>query len=245
LRAAELAKMFDLEDTYWWFVARRELVRELLLRYGQQDPDVSILDVGCGTGATLKAVDDLGVAVGIDRSGHALRYCRRRGLTRLAAATAEALPIATGSLDVVLALDLLEHIRDDGAAAKELARVLRPGGLLLVTVPACPALWSEHDEALDHIRRYRGTQLRGILTRAGFHIEKLTPIITLLLLPIAALRLMQRLLPRRRGAPETAFIIPPAPVNWLLTTLLRLERIWLRRFPLPVGVSLVGVARRT
>ena len=244
MRPAELAKMFELEDTYWWFVARRELVRELLLRYRPASDGISVLDVGCGTGATLKAVDDVGTALGIDRSPEALRFCQTRGISRLAQGAAEELPVASGSVDVVLALDLLEHIRDDAAAARELARVLRPGGVLVVTVPAGPELWSEHDEALDHLRRYRAKRLRRILVDAGFDVQKLSSAITALLLPIAALRLAQRILPRKKGAPETAFIIPPRPVNWVLTEILRLERLWLRRFSLPVGVSLVAVARK-
>jgi len=262
VRPTEIAKMFELEDTYWWFVGRRELIRELLLRYGcaGRDPSaalragrnvapteegrVTILDVGCGTGATLKAIADLGMTIGVDRSPEALRLCRRRGQRDLVLAEAESLPVISGSADVVLSLDLLEHIEDDTAACREFARVLRPGGLLLVTVPAQPWLWSEHDEALDHLRRYRARRFRRILLDVGLAVERLSPVITTLLLPIAGLRLAQRLLPRKKGAPETAFIIPPPAINWVLTTLLRLERVWLRRFSLPVGVSLFAVARR-
>ncbi len=245
MRPAELTKMFELEDTYWWFVARRELVRELLLRYRPARDEIAVLDVGCGTGATLKAIGDLGTVVGIDRSPEALQFCQTRGLSKLARAKAEELPVASGSVDVVLALDLLEHIQDDAAAARELARVLRSGGVLLATVPAGPELWSEHDEALAHLRRYRAARLRRILVDAGFDIQKLSPVITTLLLPIAALRLAQRIFPRKKGTPETAFIIPPRPINWLLRKILRLERLWLRRFNFPVGVSLVAVARKS
>jgi SAM-dependent methyltransferase len=248
MRPSELAKMFELEDTYWWFVGRRELIRELLLRAVPRlstcDSRLSILDIGCGTGATLTAISDLGMVIGVDRSPEALRLCRRRGLRHLVLAEGQSLPVVSGSADVVLALDLLEHIEDDAAACREFARVLRPGGLLLVTVPAHPWLWSEHDEALDHLRRYRAKRFRRILLEAGVALERLSPVITTLLLPIAALRLVQRVLPRKRGAPETAFIIPPRAINWVLTTLLRLERLWLRRFNLPVGVSLFAVARR-
>ena len=251
MRPAELAKMFELEDSYWWFVARRELVRELLVRHrpgpgvsGLQSRNNVILDVGCGTGATLNAIADVGVGAGIDRSPEALRYCRRRGLSRLAVGKAEMLPVASESADVVLALDLLEHIADDGAACRELARVLRPGGVLVVTVPACPSLWSEHDEALDHLRRYRAARLRRILVEAGLRIEKLSYLITALLVPITVLRLIQRIVPRRKRGPQTAFIIPPAPINRLLIWLLRLESSWLRWFNLPAGVSLVAVGRK-
>jgi SAM-dependent methyltransferase len=180
----------------------------------------------------------------VDASSEALRFCRSRGLTRLARATAQELPVASESVDAVLALDLLEHIRDDAAAAREFARVLRPGGLLIATVPAVPELWSEHDEALDHVRRYRAARLQRLLSSNGFRVERLSYVITALLLPIALLRLLQRLLPRKRGEPQTAFIVPPRPVNRLLTALLRLEHIWLTRFNLPLGVSLVVAARR-
>jgi len=244
MRPAELAKMYELEDTYWWFVARRELVRELLLRYRPEGEQLRILDVGCGTGATLTALEDLGELVAVDRSPAALHFCRRRGFSELVLANAEKLPVASGSADVVLALDLLEHIEDDASAAREIERVLRPGGIAIITVPALPGLWSEHDEALDHLRRYRAGRLKRILGEAGFEIEKLSPVITALLLPIAGLRLVQRVLPKRAGTPETAFIIPPKSINRLLIGILRLERVWLRYLNLPVGVSLVAVARK-
>ncbi len=201
MRPSELAKMFELEDTYWWFVARRELVF-LLLRHRFRPPvdrRPVLLDIGCGTGATLGGLAAFGDVTGVDFSLDALRFCRQRGQRTLVRARGEVLPFAEGAADVITALDLLEHIPDDAAAAKEFARVLRPGGLLIITVPACPMLWSEHDEALDHLRRYRGPELRRLLEQAGLTLERFSPCITFLLLPIAVLRILQRLRPRRRG----------------------------------------------
>jgi len=261
VRAAELEKMYRLEDTYWWFVARRALLRDLLARRlrrafprgnarvweprlrGDRGP-LCILDVGCGTGATLAVLTEFGQVVGIDSSPEALRWCRRRAPYHLVLARGEALPVKGEAADVITALDLLEHIPDDGAAVVEFARVLRPGGLLVATVPALPWLWSGHDEALDHLRRYPASRLRQCLEQAGLEVVRLTPLIASLLPPVAALRLLQRVLSRKNAHPQTAFIVPPRPVNWLLTALLWLENRWALRWNLPLGVSLMAVARK-
>jgi SAM-dependent methyltransferase len=244
VRTLELAKMFHLEDTYWWFVARRRLVGNLVARYRPRQSPLRILDVGCGTGATLGVLSEYGEVTGVDSSRDALRFCRQRGHRNLVLAQAERLPVLSESVDVITGLDLLEHIPDDGAAVRELARALRPGGLLVITVPAYPFLWSEHDEALSHIRRYRARRLRHLLEGADLRVERLSPLITSLLPAIAALRLLQRLRLRKRGDARTAYIEPPRSVNRLLTWLLGIESAWLIRFNLPVGVSLLAVARK-
>jgi len=244
--------MFGLEDTYWWFVARRELARELLLKYRGRllaatgaPAAPRILDVGCGGGATLVEVSPVGTAIGVDRSAEALRLSRSRGDFPLIRGDAERLPLADRSVDVVTALDVLEHIRDDRAAVAEVARVVRPGGLVIVTVPAYRWLWSEHDEALEHVRRYRAGEVRRLLQGAGLRMLTLSYCITLLLLPIFAFRLMQRLFgPAEPGRPKTALRPLPSLPNRLLIGLLRLETAWLLRVPLPFGVSVVAVARK-
>ncbi len=239
--------MFRLEDSYWWFVARRAMVRDLLDRYppaGGHRSGERVLDVGCGTGATLKTLEEFGEVIGMDRSPEALAFCRQRGHHRLALALGEELPVKDESVQALTALDLLEHIEDDGAAVREFARALAPGGVLLITVPACPFLWSEHDEALNHLRRYRASRLRRLLDGAGLEIVRLSPVIATLLLPIAVLRLLQRLRGKKGAEAKTAFIEPPAFINTALIWLLRMEARWLLRFNFPVGVSLVAVARK-
>jgi SAM-dependent methyltransferase len=246
VRASELDKMFEVEDTYWWFVARRWLVRALLGRYlAASVTPRRIVDVGCGTGATLATLAEHGEVIGIDRSPHALHYCQKRGHHRLARGDAAALPLADESVDVLTALDLLEHIGDDAGAVREFVRVLRPGGLLIATVPAGPMLWSEHDEALDHLRRYRAREFRRLLDAAGLEVLRFSPLITTLLAPIALLRLAQRLRPKRAGRPQTALIIPPPWINRWLIRLLVWENRWLLRFRLPFGVSLMAAAAKT
>jgi SAM-dependent methyltransferase len=245
MRVAELEKMYQLEDTYWWFVARRDLVGRLLARYLPSRGARRIADVGCGTGATLTLLRPFGRVVGMDVAPEAVGFCRHRGHRDLVQGNAAELPLGDASFDVVTALDILEHLDDDAHAVAEISRILRPGGLLVFTAPAYRFLWSEHDEALDHRRRYVAGELRRLLEGAGLEVVRLSYCITLLLAPIYAFRLVQRLLGReRRGEPKTALYQLPGIFNALLVGGLYLENRWLTRWNLPFGVSLVGVARK-
>jgi len=245
--------MYQIEPTYWWFVARRRLVRLLarhFWRRQEQRPShdgehggLNIADIGCGTGATLTALASMGRGVGADLSAVALRFCAEKGLRDLVRAPAEALPLRDRQFDLALCLDVFEHV-DDAAAARELYRICRPGGALIVTVPAYRWLWSEHDQALGHRRRYRARELRSVLEGAGFRVVKMTHVLSCLLLPIAAFRLLQRLRRRPPGAPKTALIELPRPLNTLLVCMLALEMHVAAAISLPFGVSIACVAQR-
>ncbi|MGD8237120.1 MAG: class I SAM-dependent methyltransferase [Armatimonadota bacterium] len=251
MRADEIENMHRLEGTYWWFVARRRLVRLLAGKYwrrkraarDEESDDISIADIGCGTGATLTELSPMGRGAGVDISDVALRLCAENGISDLVRAPAEALPLREGQLDLVLCLDVLEHI-DDAAAARELYRICRPGGHLIVTAPAYGWLWSEHDDALGHLRRYSARELRHVLDEAGFRIVKMTHALSVLLLPIALFRLLQRLRKRPDDAPKTALIELPGPVNRLLVWVLALEMHLAAAVSLPFGVSIACVAQR-
>jgi SAM-dependent methyltransferase len=237
--------MFRMETDHFWFVGTRAVICDVLTRALEERVQrARVLDLGCGTGFTLTRLPPSVRAVGVDRAQAALALSARRNSgAALVCADAARLPFASGSFDAVLALDVLEHLSDDASAAAELHRVLVPGGVAVITVPAYAFLWSAHDVALEHKRRYRLGELRGLLERAGFAIDKASYYNTLLFPIIAGLRLAQRVR-GAAGAQGTDFEMPPRPINALLSRTLGFERFLLRRGVLPVGVSCIVVARR-
>lgn len=243
MRDYEYQEMYQLESTYWWFVARRRLIEEQLRLNCGKGADAKVLDVGCGTGYNLEMLAQFGQVFGTDFSEHALEFCHRRGFQNVSLARAESLPFDADTFDVVTALDVLEHVDDDLSGLADIHRVTRPGGLLIVTVPAYGFLWSEHDEALQHRRRYSAHELRNKLTNAGFEVVRSTYFITLLFFPIFFMRIAQNL-SKKSLEPKTSHVLLPRWANWLLVKLLDLERLYLRLLNLPLGVSIVCLARK-
>ena len=230
---------FDLEETHWWFRSKRTMVLSLLRRYGVlAGPG---LDVGCGAGGTLTVLAREGPWMGVDADPTALGLSRRRGLVRLAGSVAETLPFREGTFAACLCLDLLYHrnVASESAALRECHRVLRPGGLLLVTDSAFKWLRSAHDEAVHGARRYTRRELVEYVQAAGF-----TPVLAsyayCLVFPVvAAVRLA------RRGATGGSDVFAlPRPLNTALLGVQAVERALLRVGPLPFGSSVVLVARK-
>ncbi len=245
MEAIEFDRMFDFEDGHWWFVGQRTVVLDAVEGLVRGGPAGELLDVGCGTGGfAALAAERFGEPWCVDPSARALRYCRRRGLSRCVRASAARLPFADASFVGLTALDVIEHIEDDRGAVREFARVLAPGGWLFVTVPAWPALWSEHDEALHHVRRYTPRRLRQALDVPGLQLERLTFFQSVLAGPAAAARLLGRLRRRRSGAATSDLRRVHPVLNAALAAAFGAERFALRRVDLPVGISLLAVARR-
>lgn len=244
MEPAEYARSFALETTHWWFRAKRALVASLLARHGGSLRRV--LDVGCGTGAMLRDLSArISVAVGLDAEPLALAYCRRRGLGRLAAGSAVALPFGDGTFDACLCLDVLYHrgVASDARALAECRRVLRPGGLLVVTDSALAWLRSDHDEAVHGARRYTRGALLALVRDAGL-VPVFTSYACCLVLPaVAAVRLLGRRR-RRPGGPASDVHVVPRPLNAALLGVQAVERALLRLGPLPIGSSVVCVARK-
>jgi SAM-dependent methyltransferase len=188
-----------------------------------------------------------GKAEGVDIDAEAVGYCLERGLTDVRLGEATKLPFADASFDLVTCLDVVEHLDDDIAAFEEMRRVLRPGGHLLVTVPANPFLWGDQDEVNLHKRRYVGGELRDRLIDSGFNVVRLSHMNALLFPPIAAVRMLRRL--ERRFRPrlpvESDFRYPaPGPVNFVLGHLFGAEGPILRRVDIPFGVSILALAQK-
>ncbi len=232
--------MFQFESDYWWFVGRRRLVIQLLKPYLVGGTGW-ILDAGCGTGAMLCDLQAFGQVMGVDIEPLALRYARQRGEFPLLQARLEALPLRSESVRAVTALDVLEHLPDDRPALKELWRVLQPQGVLLITVPAYRFLWSKHDVALHHYRRYTARELKQHLCEAGFEVQKLSYTVALLFVPIWLFRWWDRL---RRTPPAATLVPVSAGLNRWLIRLQEWEARLVQRVNLPFGVSIVAVARK-
>jgi SAM-dependent methyltransferase len=234
---------------YFWLTSHNQIIEWSLRQYlhardGSSGRRLRILDLGCGPGWTLERLGMLGDAYGVEYSMTALDFARQRGLGRLVAGDGVALPFASHAFDCVTAVEVLEHFEDDATVAREAWRVLRPGGLLLVTVPAFMALWRHHDVLYGHYRRYARRQLSVLLEKAGFRMLRCEYIKCLFFLPLLVWARMNR--PQTEGATaarDDFFALP----RWF-NELLRLQIVWETRLHLnrlvPFGVSLLAVARR-
>lgn len=255
MQAEEYRRMYVLESHYWWFVARRRLALGMLggslgregtpFRDRSDRPDrvhlPQTLDLGCGTGAVLEELSAFSDPIGLDMSPLALQFCRERGLSRLLIGRGEWLPLRSESVDAVIALDVFEHIDDDEAAFREAVRVLRPGGVLVLSVPAFKSLWGPHDVALMHFRRYRSSLVRKRLENAGLRVERISYAIFFLFPLVAVIRFFEK---RRSGAPKASLPELPKWLNGALIRLQALEGALIRRVSLPWGSSVVALARK-
>lgn len=234
----EYRRLFEHEEHYWWFVGRRRLALRLL---SDAVPSGRVLDLGCGAGALLTELPGDYSGVGVDRFPQALTYSRSRGLNHLVMADGEALPFKSGAFDAVVALDVLEHIEGDERAIAECFRLLRPGGALVLSVPAFRWLWGPHDVALMHFRRYTRREVVARLRGAGFRVERASYSVFALFPAVMALRFRDRF---RQGDPEVRLPEVSPGFNRRLIHLMDAEAAWIRRRGLPWGSSVVAVGRK-
>lgn len=241
MNVEEYERMFAAEERQWWYAGMRSISAALLRPALPRPTGLRLLDAGCGTGQNLRALAEHGRAVGVDLSPQALAFCARRGVTGVRG-NLLALPFVDHSFDVVTSFDVLYHawVKDDLAAVRELVRVLRPGGLLLVRVPALKLLWGAHDEAVLSRHRYTRPELVHLLRSAGLRVERASYANGLLFPLLLVRRTLDRVLSRHGS--DVGFL--PAPLELLFRGLLEIEARLLRVTSLPVGASVMALGRK-
>lgn len=234
--------MFRVEQEHWWYTGRRKILTAFVEQICRQVTDrrPRILDVGCGTGANLLMLSEYGEAEGVDISEDALAFCRERGLDKVRLGAGEKLPYEDGTFDLVTALDVVEHMDDDLAGLREMRRVLRPGGRVLLFVPTFMFLWGLQDDVSNHRRRYRLPELRRVLEQAGFEIERTTYANITFFLPILVMRQLMRLTGLKADSENN---INVTALNGVLGSVFGAESWLLKFMNLPFGVSGLCVAR--
>lgn len=235
-------RMAEIDRDHWWFVARRKIVTALIEHHRPKAGPLRILEVGCGTGSNIEMLQAFGTvdAVEPDDGARALAEARS-GLPIKGGHLPDGVELADGRYDLIVLLDVLEHIPGDLAALAALKAKLAPGGRIIVTVPAMPWLWSAHDVAHHHQRRYTARTLTDVFTRAGLRLRHRTYFNSVLFPLIVAARAVGKLSGREGGDDA----MPPRTLNRLLTSLFGAERYWVAGRSLPFGVSLAAVAEPT
>ncbi len=233
----------EVEEWHWWYQVRRDILAQKLGALALDPARATILDVGCGTGGAALVLAQHGRVTGLDDARASFEVAMDRPYAhRVVARFGEPMPLADRSFDVVCALDIIEHVDDDHAGAREIFRVCKPGGTAIFFVPAFQFLWGYNDEFGHHKRRYTKTQLADVVAGAGFEIKESGYFNMTLFLPTLAARLLQRVMPKATDGMEHSF--KPGVLNRALTGIFRLELPLLRLAPLPVGTSAFVVARR-
>jgi SAM-dependent methyltransferase len=231
-------RMAELDSRHWWYRARRDILAGLIERRIRLPEEPRILEIGCGTGHNLVMLRRFGRvdAIEIDPAARAIAG-RRLGHAVMDAPLPSLDGVAERAYDLIAILDVLEHVEEDVEALRSIARRLRPGGRILITVPAHPWMWSAHDEVNHHKRRYTRRTLREAIEAAGLKLEMMSWFNSLLFPLAAAARLAGRVTGKRDSDDK----LPAAPVNRLFEAVFGLERHAVGRLPLPPGVSLVAI----
>jgi len=231
--------VYEVEGSHWWYRVRRQLVKDLISKYANKT--TTILDIGCGPGLLLSELQNNGREIfGVDLSPIALEFCKKRGLKNVSLADAGALPFSDNTFDVVLLLDMLEHVQDDSGVLREARRVLKSEGIVIIFVPCFNFLWTKNDEISHHYRRYTLPELTNKIS-SNFTILRKTYFNFFLFPLIYLVRQAAKIMPLRR---RSDFDINNKLINYVLKNIFLLE-IWLLKIiSYPFGVSLLIVAKK-
>ena len=232
-------KMAELDQQHWWYRARRQVLAALIRRKARPPAGGRLLEIGCGTGHNLEMLSEFGQldALELDDTARAVAEMRL-GRPVMDSPLPELRGVPQRTYDLVAALDVIEHIDDDEASIASIATLLKPGGKLVMTVPAHEWMWSAHDVVSHHKRRYSKRSLKKLIEASPLRLEAMG-YLNSLLLPAA---IAERLASKARGKQDADLWLPPRPVNAMLEMLFASERHLIGRVPLPPGLSLFAIA---
>jgi SAM-dependent methyltransferase len=234
----------SVEDKHWWFVARRQIIEKVICRLNLPK-NAQILEAGCGTGGNLQMLSRHGQVSAMELEEIACQLANQRQVTQVKRGSLpDRIPFSL-EYDLILILDVIEHLDDDFSALKALYYKLKPGGYLLITVPAYQFLWSEHDDINHHKRRYRLKGLKQRVKKAGYEVNYGSYFNTFLFPVVAIVRVLTKLLPKRnKNQISSDLVVPSQPVNQILKWLFASEGYLINKFSLPFGVSVLLLARK-
>ncbi|MGH7800733.1 MAG: class I SAM-dependent methyltransferase [Thermodesulfobacteriota bacterium] len=243
MEKSEYKTMYEVEDSYWWYVGLRELIFSYLKRQYPCGGNLKILDTGCSTGALLKMLTTFGQTQGIDISEYALTYCKKRGLDQILQGSVSHLPFKDNQFDIITSIDVLYHtqVEDDVKALQEYHRVLKISGRLILNLPAYEYLRSTHDKAIHTKRRYTRDDIERKLEFAGFKIEKIT-YRNSFFFPIILLYRLLKKNSKINSNPTSDLRSLPNSANKVLISIMKVENLILQKINFPVGSSVFCIA---
>lgn len=240
-------ELFDLEDDYWWHVGKREIVKFQIscLKFQTGTQAIKILDVGCGAGRWLQELGKIfpkSEIWGVDKEPKAIEFCQKRNLKNLKIGTAEKLPFDDFSFDLVTCLDLLEHVSGDQKAISEFYRILKPGGFLILSVPAYKKLFCYWDKMLLHQRRYDRQGIERLLEKEDLRVFRLTFANFFVFFPSLLIRFFKS--KSKKGQTVSDFMPVPCWLNRFLIFIYKAEALLLTKLNFPFGLSILAVAKK-
>lgn len=234
--------MKNIQDKHWWFVVKKNIILDIIRRYCKIDNNCKILDIGCGSGLMLDSLEKIGQVCGIDMSDEAIKFSQEISQSEIKKGSLpDQIPYEKDSFNVIVALDVIEHIDKDIESLKTIYSLLAHKGKAIITVPAYMFLWSYHDIVNEHKRRYTLSELKNKLLDAGFVINKISYFNTLLFPLVYFIRMLNNF--SRKN--ETSDIeMPNRAVNFLLKQIFGIEKYLLKFANLPFGVSILAVIEK-
>jgi SAM-dependent methyltransferase len=233
---------FNIQKKHWWFVTRKKIVLDTIDRHLNKNASIKVLDIGCGSGLMLNALEEIGQTFGMDMSDEAISFSKEIFSGKVEKGfLPDQVPYEENFFHLIIALDVIEHIEQDVESLKAIRSRLVSNGKAVITVPAYMFLWSKFDELNEHKRRYTLTELNAKLEQAGFTVEKISYYNTLLFPVVFVVRMLNNIM-KRDGASDID--MPSLPINYILEKIFGIEKYLLRLVNLPVGVSILAVVRK-